>query len=570
MGCCTHFESKVRALEVPSCALLAVLGSFQQLRDVPTKPPLMLLAGYGLARRLLMISINSDSSRSHDFTCEHVKPRDSLPKAVCLDCCTKLDQCSHFHESSLQAQLTLQMIFLPKLDHVVQQHLTSIGKVEDVLQQTQPVEFNHFDHDTSSMLGEEKNKDGAGLSSLVAPSKRKCRTPVRCAQDTLDAKKEPADQVRVEEEEDEEDEEYLEEEEPLSSRKRRDGWDKFPWRCTDCPQVKTLAALTRMKYSYFKVEPKLDRFVDSYRVLYGQELPSMQALRSHHQEVHKQTVRFLCIQCKKVYTKYYGFVSHVRRHKNHMKFCINCEECGKCFSNKKVLESHRATHSDARPYVCSECGKAFRQQSALYVHNRSHQPDEVKNKYPCDQCDKKFSTKPNLVTHKRIHTGIRNYTCDQCGKSFIQKGNLDAHLLTHSSDKPHTCTICNKGFKTPLQLRKHQTVHTGAKPHQCDVCGRQFRERGTLREHHRIHTGAMPFTCEFCGKAFRFKGILTLIITNPHPLATNWPDSVPSLLVLILTSLSLVCTRPGFRWGSTHPPPGYSDHRGTLLGGDIE
>lgn len=68
---------------------------------------------------------------------------------------------------------------------------------------------------------------------------------------------------------------------------------------------------------------------------------------------------------------------------------FSCEECGKCFSNKKVLESHRATHSDARPFVCSECGKTFRQQSALYVHNRSHQPDDVKNKYPCDQCDKR-------------------------------------------------------------------------------------------------------------------------------------------------------------------------------------
>ena len=67
----------------------------------------------------------------------------------------------------------------------------------------------------------------------------------------------------------------------------------------------------------------------------------------------------------------------------------SCEECGKCFSNKKVLESHRATHSDARPFVCSECGKTFRQQSALYVHNRSHQPDDVKNRYPCDQCDKR-------------------------------------------------------------------------------------------------------------------------------------------------------------------------------------
>ncbi|CAG2066727.1 unnamed protein product, partial [Timema podura] len=40
-------------------------------------------------------------------------------------------------------------------------------------------------------------------------------------------------------------------------------------------------------------------------------------------------------------------------------------------------------------------------------------------------------------------------------------------------------------------------------------------------------------------------------------LGANWPDPVPSLLVLAPTSLlSLVCTCPGFRWCSTHPPPG--------------
>jgi len=51
-----------------------------------------------------------------------------------------------------------------------------------------------------------------------------------------------------------------------------------------------------------------------------QELPSMQALRTHHQKDHNQAPRFMCAQCSKVYTKYYGFVSHVRRHRNHMKF----------------------------------------------------------------------------------------------------------------------------------------------------------------------------------------------------------------------------------------------------------
>ncbi|XP_075235960.1 uncharacterized protein LOC142333045 [Lycorma delicatula] len=264
-----------------------------------------------------------------------------------------------------------------------------------------------------------------------------------------------------------------------------------------------------------------------------EELPNVEALREHHNVVHKQPPRYMCSQCTKVYTQFHCFNTHIKRHRNLVKY--SCEECGKCFSNRKVLDMHLATHSDNRPYICTVCGKGFRQQSALYIHGRCHLPEEIKNKFACDECDKRFSTKPNLVTHKRIHTGVRNFTCDQCGKSFIQKGNLDAHLITHSQDKPFNCDLCNKGFKTSMQLRKHHTVHTGAKPHQCDVCGRTFRERGTLREHHRIHTGAMPFTCEFCGKAFRFKGILTTHRrqhTGERPYSclecqhhfTNWPN----------------------------------------------
>ncbi|XP_067013936.1 zinc finger protein 416 [Anabrus simplex] len=460
-----------------------------------------------------------------------VCPKDPLPKCVCLDCCAKLNQCSDFIETSSQAQVALHMIYLqPKKEEEPvdqseplteeepadndDQEDQSSSQEEEAVTDPDPPEFVECVLSDGQGGAHQKGDDGADDTSS---SKRKRRMPVRCASKVKAAVGDTRESCRPEAarrtgkakmEETQEATQEVENEsasaqaqlaEPSSPRKRRDGWEKYPWMCTDC----------------------------------SQELPTMQALRTHHQTVHNQPPRFMCAQCSKVYTKYYGFVSHVRRHRNHMKFC--CEECGKCFSNKKVLESHRATHSDARPFACSECGKTFRQQSALYVHNRSHQPDNIKNRYPCDQCDKRFSTKPNLVTHKRIHTGIRNFTCDQCGKSFIQKGNLDAHLLTHSLDKPHMCPICNKGFKTPLQLRKHQSVHTGAKPHQCDVCGRQFRERGTLREHHRIHTGAMPFTCEFCGKQFRFKGILTTHRrqhTGERPYSclecqhhfTNWPN----------------------------------------------
>lgn len=265
-----------------------------------------------------------------------------------------------------------------------------------------------------------------------------------------------------------------------------------------------------------------------------EEMEDVEALKLHHSSVHKTIPRYMCNMCSKVSTHYLGFLSHYRRHLDNDRYCT-CETCGKCFSNKKALDSHRIIHTDKKPHVCNVCGKAFRQQSALYVHSRCHLPDELKNKFACDECDKRFSTKPNLVTHKRIHTGVRNFTCDQCGKSFVQKGNLDAHLLTHSTAKPFSCQLCDKSFKTELQLRKHGSVHTGVKPHQCDICGRQFRERGTLREHHRIHTGAMPFSCEFCGKTFRFKGVLTTHRrqhTGERPYScvecqhhfTNWPN----------------------------------------------
>lgn len=69
----------------------------------------------------------------------------------------------------------------------------------------------------------------------------------------------------------------------------------------------------------------------------------------------------------------------------------SCEDCGKSFVHKKVLDSHKAIHSEERPHICQTCGKAFRQQSALYIHSRCHLPDTMKNRFPCDQCDKRYN-----------------------------------------------------------------------------------------------------------------------------------------------------------------------------------
>ncbi|XP_024937279.1 zinc finger protein 567 isoform X2 [Cephus cinctus] len=477
---------------------------------------------------------------------------DGLPLSVCIDCCVLLNQCSEFFEKTNQAQTSLRQLLIdpksespplePNVDYVekavefpkeeevtegiVECHLSD-NYINDSVNEINDSYFNddNNDSDPSKYEVEEMQE---------STKQRKCRTPVKknSPKQTRKRLKRRSQAQKMEDlelgiasdfEEEHNDmnakvslkhypENYMtgtesdmemiearETEPSKPGRKRGEGLERYPWLCTDC----------------------------------NEKLPSRDTLQNHHATVHNQKAKYMCVQCCKVYDKYYGFLTHVKRHKNKSKF--NCDDCGKSFVHKKVLDSHKAIHSEERPHVCQTCGKAFRQQSALYIHSRCHLPDTMKNRFPCDQCDKRFSTKPNLVTHKRIHSGVRNFTCDQCGKSFIQKGNLEAHFLTHSADKPYTCSQCPKAFKTPLQLKKHETVHTGAKPHQCAVCGRTFREKGTLREHHRIHTGAMPFTCEFCGKCFRFKGILTTHRrqhTGERPYSclecqhhfTNWPN----------------------------------------------
>ncbi|XP_050309715.1 gastrula zinc finger protein XlCGF26.1-like isoform X1 [Anthonomus grandis grandis] len=252
------------------------------------------------------------------------------------------------------------------------------------------------------------------------------------------------------------------------------GWDAYPWTCCDCSLV------------FLRAELLKDHCVAAHNIV---------------------SVKYLCADCPKVYSKYVSFINHVKYHKPFLKFC--CDVCYKWYETSKEIKEHQITHVEDEPYQCTTCGKRFRVQSLLTVHNRSHLPSSVKNCYPCDQCPKKFGTKPNLIAHKRIHLGIKDYSCNQCGKSFVQKGNLDNHLLIHNSNRPFKCNVCDKTFKSLIRLRNHSSIHSGLKPHQCDTCRRQFREKSTLREHQRIHTGVMPFTCEFCGKSFRFKGVLT-------------------------------------------------------------
>lgn len=89
-------------------------------------------------------------------------------------------------------------------------------------------------------------------------------------------------------------------------------------------------------------------------------------------------------------------------------------------------------------------------------------------KWTCNfkNCGKTFSVRSHLDTHKVTHTGEKRYICNFCGGRFTQSSSLRNHRIAiHTKEYPHNCNMCKKGFLLPSQLKKHKSSYHSSKKH---------------------------------------------------------------------------------------------------------
>ncbi|GAB0093483.1 hypothetical protein DMENIID0001_086280 [Sergentomyia squamirostris] len=95
------------------------------------------------------------------------------------------------------------------------------------------------------------------------------------------------------------------------------------------------------------------------------------ALRNHGHNLS-------CLICDKTFRMIPSLQAHIRRHKlegggqikSRLKVRHICNECGKSFACKSVLDAHKIIHTGRKPFKCVKCDKSFPLEASLKVHMR--------------------------------------------------------------------------------------------------------------------------------------------------------------------------------------------------------
>ncbi|XP_016090096.1 zinc finger protein 594-like [Sinocyclocheilus grahami] len=128
-------------------------------------------------------------------------------------------------------------------------------------------------------------------------------------------------------------------------------------------------------------------------------------------------------------------------------------------------DSAAFSFSRPRPFRCEECGKGFTQRMRLITHRRVHTGEKP---FRCQLCGKTFSRQDNCLRHVRLHSGQRCVSAHSRPDDHSQEKVVSVcpvkDLITE--EKPH--------HSHALELKREDPVTSSPEPEEEELGGLEF------------------------------------------------------------------------------------------------
>ncbi|KAI8738678.1 zinc finger protein Xfin [Biomphalaria glabrata] len=214
-----------------------------------------------------------------------------------------------------------------------------------------------------------------------------------------------------------------------------------------------------------------------------------------HKLTHTDVKPFKCEQCEKAFKRRDHMKAHMRTHNSDKLF--SCNICSFTSNRKYRLTIHEKTHTLESVFSCSVCETTYPTDEDLKEHLKTHEDGKV---LECDKCDFKCADSEEFRSHSDGH---KSFLCDKCSYVCRSSREFASHKKMHEDREELTCSICNYTCDSQKRLRYHMERHDNKTPLACTQCDYKCSSRSSLSDHILRHEGVKPFLCSDCGMSFR-------------------------------------------------------------------